>query len=216
MSTKNRNWWIGLAAIVTVALIAAIWLATPAAGVAPQQAGSVLRVTVGQGRASGVHIGNGYVLTAAHVVAASVKASKDKPVPVTTRDDQGNEADAEVLWSSEKYDLALVKIAAAPEAAEMVCRQLVIGEPVMAYGNPSTLRFARSWGRVSTTEQAIGRWPRAVAIDAAVMPGSSGGPLFDEAGFLIGIVVGAANPAAGYAGFSFIVPALAICELLAR
>jgi len=220
MSTKERNWWIGLGTILTVAAViiwSAIWLATPAGGGAPTQAGPVVRVMVGLGHGSGVHIGNGLILTAEHVVASAASAPTDKPVAVTIRDDRGNEFVADILWASARSDIALVKIplspeASPPEASQLVCRQIVVGEPVMVSGNPSSMQFARSWGRISTGEQAISRWHRAVATDVAALPGSSGGPVFDEAGQLIGIVVGMTNPA----GFIIIVPARVICDLLAR
>lgn len=216
MSEKDPNWWVCLLTIIVSLAVLAwslTWLASPAGGDAPEQAGPVVRVMVGNGHGSGVHIGNGYVLTAEHVVARSLKAPKDKPLPVAIRADDGSEVTGQVLWASAQYDVALVKVHSAAGAADLACRPLVIGETVMAYGNPLTLQWARSWGRVSTDEQEVGRWPRAVAMDTAVMPGSSGGPIFDEAGNVVGLVVGMTTRGAGY---SFVVPAPVICELLAR
>lgn len=206
-------WVVGTAlAAFAVAAFVMRFIVLPAGGDGPAQAGPVVRVTVGAGHGSGVHIGGGYVLTAQHVVASSLEAPKDKPLPVTIRADDGSEAEGEVLWASAGYDVALVKVYTAASAADLDCRPLVVGETVMAWGNPLTLQWARSWGRVSTDEQEISRWPRAVAMDAAVMPGSSGGPIFDEDGDVVGLVVAMNTSGPGY---SFVVPATVICELLA-
>lgn len=66
-------------------------------------ASTVVKVVTAQGLGAGVHIGNGYVITAAHVVAG-VKTGAD----VTLKTRPGEEIDAEVLWSNEDYDVALL------------------------------------------------------------------------------------------------------------
>jgi len=63
------------------------------------RAASVVMVSDANGHGSGVYIGNGLVLTAAHVVGDSktVTLHSDRDLP------------GEVLWSNKKYDLALVR-----------------------------------------------------------------------------------------------------------
>jgi S1-C subfamily serine protease len=176
---------------------------------------------VGSGHGSGVHIGGGYVLTAAHVVAGSLNAPKDKPLPVKIRDDKGGETDVEVLWSSERYDVALVRIEhPVMAAAPIECRAPSIGEAIVVQGNPGSMTWVSTWGRVGSAEQELGRWARAVVIDAAVLPGNSGGPAFTEDGNVIGIITGASTagsfPVLTAVGINIMVPAPVICELLAR
>jgi S1-C subfamily serine protease len=62
---------------------------------------TVVKVSVAEGHGSGVNIGNGYIVTAAHVPgeAATVKIKTSG----------GKEFDADVLWVNHVYDVALLR-----------------------------------------------------------------------------------------------------------
>jgi S1-C subfamily serine protease len=216
MSEKDRNWWVGLLTIIVSFAVLAwslLWLASPAGGNAPEQAGPVVKVEVGTSHGSGVHIGNGYVLTAEHVVYAHTNAPKDKPRPLTIRNDRGGEAEAEVLWSSDYYDVALLRTDMPLGTSELSCRPLIVGEPVTVLGNPKQMSWVQTWGRIGSAEQAVKDfWPRAVVVDVTTTTGSSGGPVLDADGRTVGIVVGGVSAT----GYNFSVPAPVICDLLAR
>jgi S1-C subfamily serine protease len=87
-----------------------------------------------------------------------------------------------------------------------------VGDPVVAVGNPLGLADSVSAGVVSgvdrTAQTAEGTYSGLIQFDASVNPGSSGGPLLDARGLVVGIVVSIANPAHedAFAGIGFAVP----------
>lgn len=156
---------------------------------------------------SGVHIGNGFILTAEHVV------DKSQSVPFLLSNSKEKHT-AVVLWSSYDYDIALVR---APDMAglparDLSCRAPIVGEPVMAVGNLHGLRWFRSQGHVATEPDELQRWKRVYALSGPIAGGMSGGPVFDFLGEIIGIVVAGPESEA----FGFAVPGPAICQLLGR
>lgn len=175
---------------------------------------STLKIVTENGHGSGVHIGNGYVLTAAHVIrdADSVKVTAS----------HGGQEPADVLWTNKAYDVALlhadhlIGVAASP----LSCRQTGVGQSVKATGNPGPLEFVSSWGRVSSSELKRGPWGSTIIIDVTIAPGSSGGPVFDVKGNVVAIIVGVAMMSDGFnrsaIPLSYAVPATAVCKMLAR
>jgi S1-C subfamily serine protease len=93
-----------------------------------------------------------------------------------------------------------------------------IGAPVFAVGNQLGLTYSLTAGVVSGLDRsakvpAEGRRAGStlqglIQFDAAVNPGSSGGPLVDSAGHVLGVVTGLANPSSQpyFVGVGFAVP----------
>ena len=85
-------------------------------------------------------------------------------------------------------------------------------DAVVAIGNPLGLSFSVSSGVVSglgrTAKTDEGTFAGLIQFDASVNPGSSGGPLLDAKGNVIGIVVSIADPGRddAFAGIGFAVP----------
>lgn len=193
----------GLAATV---LVGALMLTlSPRSVPASKLPVSTVKVMLDMGHGSGVHIGNGFVLTAAHVVQAN------KTVKLKTQD--GTEIDAPVLWSSPAYDAALVYAPALKaESSPFSCRAPVAGELVRAYGNPRHVEFAQTWGRVSGMAPEDAADKGNVVVNITFIGGMSGGPVFDEQGHVIGLV----QAVLGQTAFGFMVPMSSICHLLGR
>jgi serine protease Do len=138
-----------------------------------------------RGAGSGVLISKeGHILTNYHVIADADE------VTVTTADQKTYEAS--VVGSDPKTDLAVLKID--PPAALTVAKmgdsdRLMVGEWVMAIGNPFGLGHTVTTGIVSGKGRIIGAGPYDdfIQTDASINPGNSGGPLFNMQGELIGI-----------------------------
>lgn len=163
------------------------------------------------GHGSGVHIGNGYILTAAHVV-------EQYPVMNIT-DDRGDKRTGVVLWSNKDYDVALIQVddVAHINSSPLACHSpLTIGDNVAAVGSPLNLQFVHLWGRVASNIGEHAPWKLAFVADLTIAPGSSGGPLYNKSGEVIGLTVGVASMGPVLIPISYIVPSAAICKLLAR
>ena len=201
----KRGWLVPLAAAL---VLVAIGLAIPWDKSGSQLPGPVVKVMLEVGHGSGVHIGKGYILTAAHVVASS------KTVKIKT--DKGRTGEAEVLWFNSEYDVALIRTNTRLQTAQIACEPLVSGSLTRATGNPSNQEFVSTWGRVSG--RAIDTpWRVAVVADITIVPGMSGGGLFDEAGRLVGILVGTmARGLGGIVPIGYVVPTSAFCGMLGR
>jgi putative serine protease PepD len=88
-----------------------------------------------------------------------------------------------------------------------------VGDSVLAVGNPLGLTSSASAGVVSGLDRAAtgaggARLTGLIQFDAAVNPGSSGGPLVNAKGQTVGVVVALANPtdAGTFIGIGFAVP----------
>lgn len=128
----------------------------------------------------------GYILTNAHVIESTGK------ITVTLKDER--EFEAEIIGADPDSDLAVLKIptASALPSIEMgTSDDLMIGETVIAIGNPFGFSHTVTTGVIS----AVGRSIRTddkifqdfIQIDASINPGNSGGPLLNINGELIGI-----------------------------
>ena len=99
-----------------------------------------------------------------------------------------------VVTKNVRSDLALLKADAAPSSIAVFRGGPApkLGDPVVAFGFPLP-GLLSSEGNVSTgilsAMSGIRNDVRFVQISAPVQPGSSGGPLLDSSGHVIGIVV---------------------------
>lgn len=192
-------------------------------------AGSSVRIELPTGMGSGVYIG-GLIITAAHVVGdaprcnSAGECSPDRLPTVKLISDLGDVQDGEVLWLNKAYDIAAVRPANAKRftKATLACRDTIVGESLMAEGNPVGIPFLTFRGSVSGKPQEfLPNWKSAYVIDVTISSGMSGGPSYDDYGEVIGINVGVADPhgkqgepASG--GMGFAVPSSVVCELLGR
>lgn len=197
------------AALIGVLIIILPHLPRPATASAPL-AGPVVIVSddVG-GHGSGVHIGNGYILTAAHVV--------EQYPTMNITDDRGEKRTGAVLWSNKTYDVALIQVDDAPlETSRLACHAPMTIGAWQAVGNPLNLQFVHLWGRVASDIGEHAPWKSAFVADLTIAPGSSGGPLYNKSGEVIGLTVGVASMGPILIPISYVVPSAAICKLMAR
>jgi S1-C subfamily serine protease len=133
---------------------------------------------------TGVHIGGGLIVTAAHVV-------RDVKILNVGLSD-GGKMPAVVLFTDATRDIAFIAVKKfdGMEAASLACRMASVGEEVSAIGHPGGTVDIQTWGRVAGKPREAGPWRTALPLDLRISPGNSGGPLFDAKGEVVGIVVG--------------------------
>jgi putative serine protease PepD len=149
---------------------------------------------------------DGTILTADHVVAGS------KVIRVTFAD--GTTAAATVASADTKTDIATLVPARLPSVVvpATLGGAAAVGAPVVAVGNPLGLTDSVSSGVVSGLNRSAatdtGARTGLIQFDAAVNPGSSGGPLLDGTGKVVGVVVALADADGqdAFAGIAFAVP----------
>lgn len=138
---------------------------------------------------------DGTILTNYHVVAGSER------IVVTFAD--GLESPAAVVVAQPERDLAVLAPALIPDDLEPVVLapggQLAPGDMVVAVGFPFGAGPSVSAGVVSGLNRSF-RVPGGptltglIQFDAAVNPGSSGGPLVNQSGEVLGVVTAILNP----------------------
>ncbi|RME25155.1 MAG: PDZ domain-containing protein [Deltaproteobacteria bacterium] len=142
---------------------------------------------VGSAEGSGVVIeSDGLVLTNAHVVEGASR------ITATFADGTSHEAD--VLGITAELDLAVLKlrdVQGLPVVPLGHSADLMLGEPVIAIGNPFGLGLTVTTGVISATRRPLETDERVyqdfLQTDASINPGNSGGPLLDVHGRLVGI-----------------------------
>jgi S1-C subfamily serine protease len=150
---------------------------------------------------------NGTILTAAHVIdgATTIKVSYT----------DGTSSSAEVAGSDVKQDIATLTPARLPGTVvpAVLGGGVAVGDAVVAIGNPLGLTATTTSGVVSGLDRTMAREKNGdvaglIQFDAAVNPGSSGGPLINDQGQVVGVVVALANPtdAGTFIGIGFAVP----------
>ena len=148
---------------------------------------AVIGLGQGWGRGSGFVIGSGRILTNAHNL-------RGDEVTVTFHD--GRREAGKVLASDEDLDLAVIEADSADiepiQWSEEDVDSLPIGRSVLALANPGGRGLRVTPGFVSSSARSF-RGPRGRRIRGAIehtapLPrGSSGGPLIDSAGRLLGV-----------------------------
>jgi serine protease DegQ len=162
-----------------------------------------------RGSGSGVVIVNrGTILTSLHVVAGASR------IRVMFAD--GLESDAKIVSRHPENDLAVLQAQTVPDdlaAASMRPKaDLKPGDAVVAVGFPFGIGPSVTAGVVSGLKRqfrttAGDNLSNLIQFDAAVNPGSSGGPLLNAAGEVVGIVTAMLDPGGGgFAGIGFAVP----------
>jgi S1-C subfamily serine protease len=150
---------------------------------------------------------DGHILTNYHVVQDA------QVIQVTLFN--GESYDAQVVGADPLNDLAVIRVDAPRDELFPVTlgdsRSLKVGMRVFALGNPFGLERTLTTGIISSLNRSLqirGGWTikSIIQTDAAINPGSSGGPLLDSHGRLIGINTAIATTTGQSAGVGFAIP----------
>src|SRR3990167_9294815 len=158
----------------------------------------------------------GYIVTNEHVVNRATK--------IKVRLSDGRDFEATMISSDPISDLAVLKINSPtplPYAKMGTSKDLLIGETVVALGNPLGLENSVTTGVLSAKNRTITfgseygniKYDGLIQTDALINPGNSGGPLININGELIGINTAIVNQAQG---IGFAIPVDKVRETLIK
>jgi TonB family protein len=158
-----------------------------------------------KGLGSGFVVREGQIVTNWHVLEGAAGGY------VRLVGDKSNVMIEGVLAVSQRADLALIKIGPALGTPVHLrdSSKVAVGDPVFAAGNPQGLEGTFSEGLVSSVRQLEG--DTLLQITAPISPGSSGGPVFNERGEVIGVAVGTYK---GGQNLNFAIPSSYLLTLL--
>jgi S1-C subfamily serine protease len=150
----------------------------------------------------------GDILTNYHVIANAEK--------LTVSFGGGKNYPAKVVGRDPDTDLAVIRLLESPKEQMTVVPlgdsdKLIVGQKVLAIGNPFGLDRTLTTGVISGLQRPIraqnGRQIEgAIQTDASINPGNSGGPLLDSHGRMIGINSQIESPSGASAGVGFAIP----------
>jgi S1-C subfamily serine protease len=158
---------------------------------------------------------DGHILTNNHVIEGA------DTVQVTLAD--GSTHEAKIVGADASNDVAVIQIEVPPDQLNPVnlgeSSNLVVGQKVLAIGNPFGLERTLTTGIISSLDRSIkaknGRTIKGIIqSDAAVNPGNSGGPLLNSKGEVIGMNTAIISQVGQSAGISFAVPINTIKRIL--
>ena len=155
-----------------------------------ETSGSLPKIPAPEGRQPGMGSGiiftsEGHIITNHHVIANG----GDISVWLFDKEDM-TEYKATIVGSDELSDIAILKIDLKNDFQYSVEWGEVpnFGDDIYVIGHPQGMIWSVSKGIVSNPDRYVSTpWQRLIQSDALIMPGNSGGPLFDDEGKLVGI-----------------------------
>ncbi len=156
------------------------------------------------GHGSGFQLWDGYFLTAGHVAAMRKT--------LYLKDSNGHTQQAKVVWVSVQSDFALLfakgwDFMGLPPTI-LFCGTPEVGAKVTNLSNPGPFEFQSTQGHVSGLPQDVGPWEKIIPLTIQSAGGSSGSPVFDDKGRIMGHIVG------GLQGFVAMEPMSKVCDIL--
>ncbi len=157
----------------------------------------------------------GYLITNHHVIASEVDPEYEgySRLYVRLPDDPDERVPAQVVGYDRVFDIALLKVELdAPYVLSFTdIRSLEPGRRIIAIGSPGGLENTITSGIISATGRRFLQMGDALQVDVPINPGSSGGPLLDEDGNLIGVVFAGIEQ---FEGVNFAIPSYWIQNFL--
>lgn len=162
----------------------------------------------------GVSCGTGCILHKSGIILTSAHVINDSGNIIVTISN-GEDYKATVLKRFEKKDIILLKINTTKELKTVKLGdsdKIKVGQKVLAIGNPFGFNGTLTQGIISRIDYSKNR----IQTDAAINPGSSGGPLINKSGEIIGINQAIYNPDNNISniGIGFAIPINLVKEYL--
>ena len=160
-------------------------------------------------------VGSGFVFTKTGFILTNYHVVKGAGAVEVEFRDNNSRVPAECLAVDRQNDVAVLKVANLPEGTHILRLSAKsaprLGDHVWTIGHPNQLKNTISWGNVNAVRKAkdlpkqlqeelhlpdTTRW---IQTDAVITHGSSGGPLLDSNGEVIGMNTFIAGPQLGFA-----------------
>jgi serine protease Do len=148
--------------------------------------------------------GDGYIVTNNHVIQGA------EDITVIFRDD--TQLKAKLIGSDSRIDVALLKVEPPNKKPLPAIKwgdsdKMRVGDWVLAIGNPFGLGHSVTAGIISARGRSLNdSLDDYLQTDAAINKGNSGGPLFNDAGEVIGVNTAIYSPSGTNAGLAFSIP----------
>ena len=157
----------------------------------------------------------GYIVTNFHVIENAISVEVFFPDRTSFK--------ASIVGFDPYSDLAVLKIDPGNKTLHPLIlgnsSNLRVGQPVLAIGNPYGFAASLTSGVISQLNRYLyspgGRLiPNVIQFDAAVNPGSSGGPLLDYSGRVIGVTTAIYSETGQFAGIGFAIPSNTVARVV--
>jgi len=159
----------------------------------------------------------GYILTNYHVIQSEVDPEYEGYSRLYIRLSKYSEEriPATVIGYDKIFDVALLKAEVNPEYVFSIYEKenFSPGEKIYAIGSPVGLGSTITSGILSATGRRFLQMGDTIQVDVPINPGSSGGPLLNERGQLVGIVFAGVE---AYEGINFAIPSHWINDILTK
>ena len=165
--------------------------------------------------------GTGFIIGESGIIVTNYHVVENASKLVVTLSNN-SQWPGKLIGADPNNDLAIVRIQAPVDSYDILefsnSNDIVVGQKVLALGNPFGLRQTLTTGIISALGRTIAakngrKIEGIIQTDAAINPGNSGGPLLDSEGKVIGIntaIIGSA----GSVGIGFAVPSYTALRIL--
>ena len=157
--------------------------------------------------------GTGFIIDESGIIVTNYHVVENARKLIITLSDN-SQWPGELIGADPNNDIAVIRIDAPSSSYDYLAfsssNDIVVGQKVLALGNPFGLRLTLTTGIISALGRTIAakngrKIEGIIQTDAAINPGNSGGPLLDSEGKVIGIntaIIGTS----GSVGIGFAVP----------
>lgn len=165
--------------------------------------------------------GTGFIIDKSGTIVTNFHVVENASKLVVTLSDN-SQWTGKLVGADPNNDLAIIRIDAPADSYDFLefsrSTDIVVGQKVLALGNPFGLRLTLTTGIISALGRTIAakngrKIEGIIQTDAAINPGNSGGPLLDSEGKVIGIntaIIGST----GSVGIGFAVPSNTALRIL--